>query len=566
MIGRSTMAFRTVRSGLPVVIAVDEDDEVGRSGSGHRPEGDFMRCIRGMKIGLLLACLTVFSAGCASLSPKFGVLPSIARHRAESQYQTARQAEQRGQYAKARELYAALQRQSPKTPAYAHRMGVVCVQLKDYATAEKYFDHARSLDARNPALLADMGYSAYLQRDYAGAEALLNESVELSSGDPRAVNNLAMAIAHQGRYEECLAVFRRVNSETQSLLNVAAIQSQRGDPETAMATYRQILSNEPANKLASRALHELNAARPRQLAAPMPGDDRETALANAQESPLTDQPDSARKPAIQDGGDESKSQAPFPPTPPLVITSADEPASPSDGFESPIITPDDGHWANTPVPPKPVDEESIASDGNGYELPKTADPPGELAVDETEPEVVPEEAPPAEAKVAQQATPDADELSKVFEGDDNAPESPMKDSEELTGLEWAQEDLARDKAAVDAGTKAAVPSGDFLRGFCPVALRDERRLAQVSDEFSTDYQGQVHRFCSAAARDQFVEHPDWYVPAAGGLDVIEVKRGQAGTPGSLDYACWFRHRLHMFRSAENLAAFRAAPRDFVARP
>ena len=525
-----------------------------------------MRFIRAMKIGLLFACVPVFSTGCASLSPKFGVLPSIARHRAESQYQTARQAEQRGQHAKARELYAALQRQSPKTPEYAHRMGVVCVQLRDYATAGKYFEHARSLDAKNPALLADMGYSAYLQRDYAGAETLLKESVVLRPGDPRAVNNLAMAIAHQGRDEESLTVFRRVNSETQSLLNVAAIQSQRGESETAMATYRRVLSNEPANKLASRALHELNAARPRQQTAPLPGDDHDTALANTQESPLTDQPNSARKPAIQDGGDKSKSQAPLPPAPPLVITSADDPAAPSDGFESPVITPDDGIWAATPVAPKPVDEESIASDDNGLELPKTADPPGELTVDATEPAVVPEEAPLVEAKVVQQATPDADELSNVFEGDDNAPESPMKDSEELTGLEWAQEDLARDKAAVEAGTKAAVTSGDYLRGFCPVALRDERRLAQVSDDFSTEYQGQIHRFSSAEARDQFVEHPEWYVPAAGGLDVIEVKRGQAGTQGSLDYACWFRHRLHMFNSAENLAAFRAAPRDFVARP
>ena len=525
-----------------------------------------MRFIRGMKIGLLLACVPVFSAGCASLSPKFGVLPSIARHRAESQYQTARQAEQRGQYAKARELYAALQRQSPKTPEYAHRMGVVCVQLRDYTTAGKFFEHARGLDPRNPALLADMGYSAYLQRDYAGAEAMLKEAVLLSSGDQRAVNNLAMAIGHQGRYEESLAVFRRVNSETQSLLSVAVIQAQRSDPETAMATYQRVLSKEPANKVASRALQELNAARPRQQGDSVPSPDGDAALAKVVGSPLSIEPAWTQEPVVPGDGDQPSSESPLESAPPLVITSADEPASPSDGFESPVITPDDGRWATTPVLTKPVDEEKFASDDSGFELPKTADPPGELAVDATEPAGVPEEAPPAETKVVQQATPAADELSNVFEGDDNAPETPMKDNDDLTGLEWAQEDLARDKAAVEAGTKAAVPTGDCLRGFCPVVLRDERRLAQVSDEFSTEYQGLVHRFSSAEARDQFVEHPDWYIPAAEGRDVTDVKRGQAGTQGSLDFACWFRHRLHLFRSAENLAAFRAAPRDFVARP
>ena len=36
--------------------------------------------------------------------------------------------------------------------------------------------------------------------------------------------------------------------------------------------------------------------------------------------------------------------------------------------------------------------------------------------------------------------------------------------------------------------------------------------------------------------------------------------------GSLDYAVWYRHRLHMFSSPENLAAFRAAPKTFAPVP
>ena len=521
-----------------------------------------MRIIRTLKISLLLACVPVFSAGCASLSPKLNVLPSIARHRADSQYQAALQAEKRGHYAKARELYAALQRQAPNSPEYAHRMGVVCVQLQDFGTAEKYFEHARSLDARNPALLADMGHSAYLQREYATAEALLTESVALNSGDPRAVNNLAMAIGFQGRYEESVEVFRRVNSETQSLLNLAFIQSQRSDPETAMVTYQRILSQEPANKVASRALQELTASHPRQHVDSAPGDDRDAAWAVAplpshsrQIDHQTDrQTDGAQEPADRRHGDRATSQTPLPTAPPLVITSADAQPSLVDSFEPPIITPNDGRPAATPDPRQQADPATTVSDDSGFELPQRADPPNELAVE------------PEETPVVRQPALKADDLANVFEGDDNAPEPPMKETEDLAGLEWAREDRARDKAAVEAGTKASSTGDEFLRGFCPVALRDERRLAAVNDEFSTEFQAQIYRFSSSEARDQFVAHPEWYVPAAGGLDVIDVKRGQAVAQGSLDFACWFRNRLHMFHSAENLAAFRATPRDFVATP
>ena len=159
-----------------------------------------------------------------------------------------------------------------------------------------------------------------------------------------------------------------------------------------------------------------------------------------------------------------------------------------------------------------------------------------------------------------------DPLSNVFEGDENAPEPVSPGTEDLTDLDWARDELAQDRAAAADGAPSSLESGDCLRGYCPVALRDERRLAKGLDEYATEFQAQNYRFSSAEARDRFLEHPEWYVPAAGGLDILEVRRGQDVTSGSLDHACWFRHRLHMFSTEENLAAFRAAPRDFVTAP
>lgn len=516
-----------------------------------------MRFNRGAKYGLLLACLPLFNVGCASLSPKLNALPSIARNRAESQYQTARTAEQRGQLEKARDLYAALQRQSPNTPEYAHRMGVVCTQLQDHATAGKYFEHARALSPTNPAILADMGYSAYLQKDYPRSESLLKESVRLAPREPRAINNLAMAVGFQGRYEESLAIFRRVNPETQSILNVAYIQAQRGEVESAVASYQQVLAREPGNKVAANALQQLSPsmAQPATVAST-------SAVRTEAKGVVT---------AQQAWEVESKSN-PVPPDsinlPTPTIASLDELPSPSADPNSPVITPGDFNWG-----PAATTSKTTATPATGkleFELPVRGEPPAEIEIDVssesvavTPTETTPTPAAVAPAPVAPPASPEVkNELVDVFEGGENAAEPTMPVNQELTGLDWAKDGLAKQRAEMESGAKSP---GDVLQGFCPVALRDERRLAKAMDQYSTEYQAETYRFSSAEARERFLEHPEWYIPAAGGLDIIEVRRGHNVTQGSLDHAVWFRHKLHMFSSAENLEAFRAAPRDFVAK-
>ena len=524
-----------------------------------------MRFHRGAKYGLLFACLPLFSVGCASLSPRLNALPSIARHRADSQYQTAREAEQRGQLEKARDLYAALQKQSPNTPEYAHRMGVVCTQLQDHVTAGKYFEHARALSPANPAILADMGYSAYLQKDYVRSESLLKESVRLAPKEPRAINNLAMAIGFQGRYDESLAMFRRVNPETQCLLNIAYIQSQRGEAQSAIASYQQVLSREPGNKVASNAIQQLN---------PSAAQSMSVAATNS----VRTEPKNVEKAnrAWEDSTSKGSIDLPSP-----VIASQDELPAPADIPNSPVvITPGDFNFGSSAAVPKSVADTSAKA--LEFERPIRGEPE-RIEFDEPEETtaVAAKEAPADSASkldataASAQAVPTAPEvvasttapekkndLADVFEGGESATEPVMPESQELTGLDWAREDLEKQREENKSAEKS---TGDVMQGFCPVALRDERRLAKAMDQYTTEYQAETYRFCSAEARERFLEHPDWYIPAAGGLDIIEVRKGHNVTLGSLDHAVWFRHKLHMFSSAENLEAFRAAPRDFVAK-
>ena len=98
---------------------------------------------------------------------------------------------------------------------------------------------------------------------------------------------------------------------------------------------------------------------------------------------------------------------------------------------------------------------------------------------------------------------------------------------------------------------------------CLVALCEERRLVNAPEEFAVEHQGQTYQFSSPDAAARFKANPDGYIPAAGGLDVVAVRRGSEVVSGSLDYAVWYRDRLYLFSSQQHKNEFRASPRKFV---
>ena len=542
-----------------------------------------MRFVRKAGIGLLLACTPLIGAGCASLSPKLSAIPMVARQRsAADQYRAALQAEQKQDFARARDQYAALQKQSPNVAAYAHRMGVVCTQLGDHATATKYFDHARQLEPSNAALLTDMGYSGIVQKDYARAEDLLDAAVRLRPDNTRAVNNLALAIGYQGRFDESLATFRKINSESQSLANLAYIHTQRNEHEQAIECYRRAVALDPNNKAATASLAQLDKPTRPAGAAPVTVVATEQPLSNLSatvespprhasefETPLVRQASASQSfpkataarprdrlsdedelPFFDDGESPTHSSA------------ASRKSSAADAdFEKPLIVPEEPFVA----PVAAVCEAAPVARVAARETPEPETAAPQEAVETTwESDVVSPARPlPPQSLIEEQS----DELAHVFENDDNRAETKVAESEELTGLEWAQEQ----QDALAATTSAKPQTGfaeltDGLKGFCPVAIRDERRLAVALDEFSCEHQAQTYRFSSAEALEKFQANPEFYAPIAGGLDVVAVRQGSAVANGSLDFAVWYRHRLHLFSTTENLAAFRAAPRTFASVP
>jgi YHS domain-containing protein len=102
-----------------------------------------------------------------------------------------------------------------------------------------------------------------------------------------------------------------------------------------------------------------------------------------------------------------------------------------------------------------------------------------------------------------------------------------------------------------------------FKGFCPVALRDQRQLVDAQPQIQSTFGLHTWTFSSDEARLAFEADPQRYAPAAGGDDVVILATRQEQVPGKLDFALWYRGRLHLFSSRETMASFLENPQQFA---
>lgn len=121
-------------------------------------------------------------------------------------------------------------------------------------------------------------------------------------------------------------------------------------------------------------------------------------------------------------------------------------------------------------------------------------------------------------------------------------------------------DAGQDKLKV----LAEAQDESLFKGFCPVALRDQRELIRAKPEFSSEHEGRSYQFSSAAHKAKFDRHPEQYVPAAGGRDVVALEDDGEETEGALQFASWYKGRLYLFASRDNAQTFMQSPADYAA--
>jgi YHS domain-containing protein len=104
-----------------------------------------------------------------------------------------------------------------------------------------------------------------------------------------------------------------------------------------------------------------------------------------------------------------------------------------------------------------------------------------------------------------------------------------------------------------------------FKGFCPVALRNQRELLDGREEYQFRFGLKTYYFSSPEARDTFEANPARYAPAGGGSDVVLLVNTNEKVDGILDYSLWDRDRLYMFRSRETQAIFSQDPQKYASQ-
>jgi YHS domain-containing protein len=101
-----------------------------------------------------------------------------------------------------------------------------------------------------------------------------------------------------------------------------------------------------------------------------------------------------------------------------------------------------------------------------------------------------------------------------------------------------------------------------FKGFCPVVLKDERKLIEARPQYRSEFRGKTYTFSSIEAKEAFEDDPEKYAPAGDGKDVVRLAGGEEDIEGSLEHAAWYRGKLYLFSSAASRREFVEAPAKF----
>lgn len=160
----------------------------------------------------------------------------------DSELALARLGERRGQSDGAKQLYRKIIEKHPQHPAAYHRLAVLHARDNNFAESNRYFEHALQMGDISLDLLSDYGYCLYLQSQHEDAERVLRQALRQKPNHEASCNNLGLVLGAQGRYQESLEAFQRVNNEAEAHANLAYVFSQAGDLENARKGYLQALT------------------------------------------------------------------------------------------------------------------------------------------------------------------------------------------------------------------------------------------------------------------------------------------------------------------------------------
>jgi Flp pilus assembly protein TadD len=201
--------------------------------------------------------VVIWFAGCTALTNWKSGPGAAVQAPTDLRFEVARIAERSGKLTEARDGYLQILNGTPDHGPTLHRLGVVLLRLEEGAKGVEYMQRAVELGHNSIDTLGDLGYAQYLIGDLGSASATLMEAVKREPTNKRLVNNLATVVGFQGKHHESLELFRRVNTEAESLANLGFVLSQTGDLKNAKAHLHKALDLDPNLRKAANGLLEI---------------------------------------------------------------------------------------------------------------------------------------------------------------------------------------------------------------------------------------------------------------------------------------------------------------------
>lgn len=207
---------------------------------------------------LLLSASLAGFAGCAQLrGPLAKKSGAVEVDEATRKLSMARLLEQ-SQPVEARRMYQELIASKEKQQECRHRLAIMSVNEGKFDEADEHFRQAWAAGPPTANLLNDMGYTLYMEHRLPEAEKVLNDALAIDPKHQAATNHLAIVLGQQGRFDESLAMFRRVLTEAEAQANVGYLHAQQGDIEGAKAHLSKALTLDEGLTSAAEALVQLH--------------------------------------------------------------------------------------------------------------------------------------------------------------------------------------------------------------------------------------------------------------------------------------------------------------------
>jgi len=166
------------------------------------------------------------------------------------------------QYEAAREHLDRALAIQPALPRACNALGVIADVQGEYTEAQAHYEKALAYAGQVPRYINNLGYSRFLSGNQSGAEYAFEAALKLDPTYERAWRNLALVYAKQGRYDEAIEAFAKMEELHKAYNDVGFIAMVAGRSDDANAFFEEAMRLSPTYyELAQRNSQRLGVSR-----------------------------------------------------------------------------------------------------------------------------------------------------------------------------------------------------------------------------------------------------------------------------------------------------------------